>query len=261
MINELSIEEFVEMMMDMREKIDPFELLKYEYQEAKNSIRNKESVHWKEMLAVLSFAMNYPAKHLSAEDMLRLKKVLMPLISIVIAFVPQSSCEEMIALHDAGCLDLVSVDEESKVEVDADGKIIYHFSDETLNKKIEYKTFVDCIGQKHLSLEACPFESLLAAGTVSAARLKFRSPEQGKEMYQRDEENVETGANDDFFLKVPGIAITDNFRVVEKSGYENPRIYVMAVPFIGGFNPDYSGLDFCEAASDNIVKDIFQHEE
>ena len=33
----------------------------------------------------------------------------------------------------------------------------------------------------------------------------------------------------------------------------NERIYMMAVPFIGGFNPDYSGLDFGEAASMRIV--------
>jgi hypothetical protein len=25
----------------------------------------------------------------------------------------------------------------------------------------------------------------------------------------------------------------------------------MALPYIGGFNPDYSGLDFCEQASEN----------
>jgi hypothetical protein len=28
---------------------------------------------------------------------------------------------------------------------------------------------------------------------------------------------------------------------------------MMAVPYIGGFNPDYSGLDFCEAASKEII--------
>ena len=31
----------------------------------------------------------------------------------------------------------------------------------------------------------------------------------------------------------------------------------MAVPFIGGLNPDYSGLDFCDTASDKIAETIF----
>ena len=80
LIKDLTMEEFVEEMMNLRERLDAFDLFKGEFAEAEKSIRRKESIYWKEMLAILSFAMNYPAKHLSAEDMIRLKKVLMPLI-------------------------------------------------------------------------------------------------------------------------------------------------------------------------------------
>lgn len=71
-IQDMNLEEFVAAMMALREHLDPFLLLKAEYAEAKKSIKRKESVYWKEMLGVLSFALNYPAKHLSAEDMQRL---------------------------------------------------------------------------------------------------------------------------------------------------------------------------------------------
>lgn len=37
---------------------------------------------------------------------------------------------------------------------------------------------------------------------------------------------------------------------------DNDRIYIMAVPYIGGYNPDYSGLDFSEAAFAAIVKTL-----
>ncbi len=96
-IKDMRIEDFVQHMMALRERLDSFQLFKAEYAEAEKSIRRRQSVYWKEELAVLSFALNYPAKRFSAEDMLRLKKVLMPLISIVIAFVPQSSCKELLA--------------------------------------------------------------------------------------------------------------------------------------------------------------------
>jgi len=33
---------------------------------------------------------------------------------------------------------------------------------------------------------------------------------------------------------------------------------MMAVPYIGGYNPDGSGLDFCEQASENIMQCIFK---
>jgi len=40
--------------------------------------------------------------------------------------------------------------------------------------------------------------------------------------------------------------------VIDPYGAYNSRIYIMAIPYIGGYNPDYSGLDFCEAASEKI---------
>lgn len=62
------METFVEAMMEFRKQQDSFDLFQLEYAEAEQSIRRKESIDWKEMLAVLSFAMNYTAKYLSAEE-------------------------------------------------------------------------------------------------------------------------------------------------------------------------------------------------
>ncbi len=59
----MSMEAFVGEMMAIREQADPFSLLKAEYEEARLSIKRKQSVYWKELLGALSFAMNYPAKH------------------------------------------------------------------------------------------------------------------------------------------------------------------------------------------------------
>ncbi len=62
--------------------------------------------------------------------------------------------------------------------------------------------------------------------------------------------------NGEYFLKVPGIAITDNFEVIGMNGQPDPHIYIMAVPYISGYNPDYSGLDFCEEASGRIASKL-----
>lgn len=255
-IKDLSLEEFVGLMMDFRERKEPFQLFIDEYVEAGKSIERRKSIYWKEMLAVLSFAMNYPAKYLSAEDMLRLQTVLMPLISIVIAFVPQSSCEELLALHGAGRLEIVSVGSDSHVEPDSRLGATYHYTDDDGQNRSEYyKTFVDCVGQPHLSYEDFPFKGLLAQKTISPARLKFRSKAEGKiEMVERPDAVEAEGEH--YFLKVPGIAINDDFQVVDAEGASNDRIYIMAVPYIGGFNPDYSGLDFCETASEKIVQSM-----
>lgn len=256
-IKDLSIEQFVEQMMGLRENVPAFQLLKAEYKEAEKSIDREQSVYWKEMLAILSFAMNYPAKYFSAEDMQRLQKTLMPLISIVIAFAPQGSVEEMMALYDAGILSIVSVGDDSTVVPQTDGGIIYVYTDEQgekLSKRFE--TFVDCVGQPHLQYEDLPYESLLANHTVSPARLRYRDSEQGLQEMEQGNKKVIKGHDDAYYLQVSGITINDDFQVVDAYGALNERVYMMAVPYIGGYNPDYSGLDFGEAASARIIKSL-----
>lgn len=252
-IKDMDLETFVEAMMEFRAQLDPFQLLKAEYAEAEKSIKRQESVYWKEMLGVLSFALNYPAKYLSAEDMQRLQKSLSPLISIVIAYIPQSSSEELLALHQAGVLNLISVGEQSRVAPNPEGGVTYHFQEQEQDMAVYYQTYIDCVGQPHLDFEDFPFKSLITNRTVSPAKLKFRSHdeakiamEQGKPVTLCDQGN--------YYLKVSGIAINDHFQIVDQYGAFNDRIYMMAVPYIGGFNPDYSGLDFSEAASDAIIK-------
>lgn len=249
-IKDMSMEEFVEDIMELRERLDPFLLLKAEYAEAEKSIKRKHSVYWKEMLGVLSFAMNYPAKHLSAEDMRRLQKILLPLISIVIAYIPQSSAEEMLALHQAGLLEIVPVGEDSKVEARPEGGAVYHYDDQV----VPFDTFIDCVGQPHLNYNEFPFKSLITDKTISPAVVKFRSADEGAKA-ESGGEPVEQ-LDGDYYLHISGITINDNFQVIDPYGAYNERLYIMAVPYIGGFNPDYSGLDFCEAASKAIIKCI-----
>ncbi|MBE7177236.1 MAG: FAD/NAD(P)-binding protein [Mucilaginibacter polytrichastri] len=256
-IEHLDMEAFVERMMTRREAKDPFELLKEEYAEAEESIRRRESVYWKEMLAILSFAMNHPAKYFSAEDMLRLQKTLMPLISIVIAFVPQSSVEVLLALWQAGGLTMQEVDDESTVLPGEKGGVVYHFTDPSGQAhETAYPVFVDAVGQRHLSFRDIPFPSLLEKRTLSPARLRFRNQNTGFEKHNAGDRHVIKGPDGAFYLTVPGVAINDQFQAVDEYGAFNERIYITAVPFIGGFNPDYSGLDFGEAASDAVLRGL-----
>lgn len=258
-VKDLTLEQFVEAMLARREDRAPFELFKAEYCEAQQSLREWKSVPWKELLAELSFAMNYPAKHLSAEDMIRLQDVLMPLIAVVIAFAPQSSSEEIIALHDAGRLNVIAVGDKCEVEPQAEGGVRIVSTDESGVPHGQYfPTFIDCTGQPHLSIDSFPFQTLVSGEAVVPARLKFRSSESAEAEIARGNMEVVADAGGAHFLRVPGVKISDDFRIVGSDGEANPRISLMAVPYIGGYNPDYSGLDFCDEASRRIVESIFQ---
>lgn len=252
-IASLNIEEFIDRMMSLRERLDPFQLFRAEYKEAAKSIRQHKSVHWKEMLCGLSYTLNYPAKYFSAEDMIRLKRTLMPLISLIIAFVPQSSAEELLALHDSGILKLVAVGKNSEVRPLEEGGIEYDIEDDNgRNETTRYQTFVDCIGQPHLSFDEIPYIGLKENNTVAPARLSFRNQELAIKMTSENQD-IELDHQGNYYLRVPGLAINDYFQVVDRYFALNPRIYIMAVPFIGGYNPDYSGLDFCETAATRIT--------
>ncbi len=255
-IKELNLEGFVALMMEQRAQISPFQLLKAEYKEAEKSIKRHQSVYWKELLGSLSFTLNYPAKYFSAEDMMRLKKELMPLISIIIAYLPQGSCEELLALYEAGVLDLITVGEDSKIEVHENGEITYYYKDENeKNIKTNYQTFINCVGQPHLNLMDFPFKSLIEDQTLSTAKLKFKSINCGEKLHSNNDDILKT-ENGDYYLKISGIGINDDYQVVDNYGSYNERIYIMAVPYIGGYNPDYSGLDFCEQASTRIINSL-----
>lgn len=256
-IQHMNMESFVGTMLQSRERQDAFELFEKEYKEAEVSIHNSKPIYWKEMLAALSFAMNYPAKYFSAEDMLRLKNTLSELISIVIAFVPQSSAKELIALHAAGILDIVDVDAKSHVDPVEEGGIIYHYTDE--HKKSEsvfYHTYVDAVGQVPLPIEAFAFKTLVEEKTISQARLKFQDAAAAEKEHANGNTDVNKSADGNYYLNVSGIAINDAFQVVNEQGIANERIYVMAVPYISGYNPDYSGLDFCDKAAQLISDHI-----
>ncbi|UQA73942.1 FAD/NAD(P)-binding protein [Sphingobacterium siyangense] len=256
-VEKLSLEDFVEAVLSLREQKDAFEGFRQEHEQALKSIRRRQSIYWKEVLSALSFTLNYPAKYMSAEDMLRLKKVLMPLISIVIAFVPQSSSRELLALHDAGRLEVVNVGTDSRIEPASDRGANYFYTDESgIEVKTHYKTFVDCVGQRPLNFEEFPFKSLVDNGNVSPAYLRFRSVEQAKEQMLAGNDHMFVAPDGAIFLQVPGVKIDDSFRLVDHSGNASQRLFMMAVPYMGGYNPDYSGLDFCAATSAIIVGKI-----
>ncbi len=256
-IKGMRIEDFISFMMEKRKKVNAFTLLKAEYKEAEKSIKRNESVVWKETLSTLSYAINYPAKHFSAEDMIRLKEQVMPLISIIIAYMPQSSARELMALHEAGLIEVKDVDAASTV---VPGKLegaVYKYS---RGEEKYFPMFIDAIGQRPFFYNQIPFEGLKKKETISAAYLRFASKLQAERELESGNSTVLKEESGGYLLQVPGININDFFQPLDIYGVANPRLFIMAVPFIAGVNPDYSGLDFCEAASEKVIQKMAENQ-
>ncbi|MHC8949936.1 FAD/NAD(P)-binding protein [Sphingobacterium hungaricum] len=250
-----TLEGFVKRIMNFRKSIDPFDLLAGEYIQAQKSIERKMGISWKESLAVLSYSLNYPAKYFSAEDVHRMNTHLMPLISIIIAFLPQESTLELLALHQAGALDMIVVDDSSWVEADEAGGATYHYVSESNQKHSQYYSlYIDCTGQSAQSYEEFPFPALRESQTVSPARIKYRNQTYAEMLLENKDPRIEHIQDDQYYLRVPGVAINDYFQAINQYGAVNENLYVMAVPLIAGYNPDYSGLDFCDTAARKIFE-------
>lgn len=253
-IKDLSMEEFVDKMLKIRDELDSFELFKAEYAEAEKSIHRHQSIAWKETLSAFSYAVNYPAKHFSAEDMLRLRKSLLPLISVIIASLPQSSYREVIALYNAGLIRLVSVDENSYIEPHEEQGAVYHYNGSNGQHTSEhYKLYVDAIGQQPVQFNDVPFDGLKQNGLISSGYLKFKNLDRAKAAYQEDSRNIIETDTDQYYLRVKGLNINDYFQALDYYGKTIPDLFIMAVPYIAGLNPDYSGLDFCDTAAKRIA--------
>lgn len=256
-VKDMTIEEFVEEMLQIRNELDSFTLFKAEYLEAKKSIDRRQSISWKERLAAFSYAMNYPAKHFSAEDMLRLRTVLMPLIRVIIASLPQESYREIIALYEAGVINHIQVDKESRVNPHNDVGAIYSYMDNDGKKqKIHYQLYIDGTGQQPLEFNDMPFEGLKDEGLISTGYLNFKNRDEGIKYFNEKGLHVKRTNNNRFYMQVKGLSINDHFQALDAFGSVTKNLFIMAVPFIGGLNPDYSGLDFCDTASERIVKFI-----
>ncbi|HEY9677664.1 MAG TPA: FAD/NAD(P)-binding protein [Drouetiella sp.] len=252
-IKDLTIEEFVEHVIKLRTQKPPFELLRSECIESVQTFKNKTPIHWKELLAGLSVTMSYPAKHFSAEDRIRLQNNLMPLIGVVIALMPTSSAEQLLALHDAGVLTLTAVSDDAKVHTVGDEKIVFELQP---GVQQQYKMFVDCIGQPPMDVTEFSIKGLTETGAGRQALIRFKSAEQGRIEQSKHSKNVIMVTEKDYYLVVPGFDISDHFQLVNKDGQFSEQVYMMSVPFVSGLNPDYSGLDFCDIASQKIVQHI-----
>jgi hypothetical protein len=216
-------------------------------------------VYWKEILAQFSFAINRPAKYLSAEDTQRYRQTVKPLISLVIADMPLSSAELLLTLQASGKLELVAVDTDSDVQINDNLDIVYHIHKEQNNiATTVYQTFVDCTGQKALSIDDFPFRRLLRSLSISIPTVRFKACERACKGHYPQSEGQASPTSDDCCLVLQGFAINDFYQMMNRNQDPIPGIFIMAVPFITGFNPDYSGLDFCNHAASLIVAKLTQ---
>ena len=244
------ISEFVELMESTHEYVNSFEGMRKELQSAKKLMLQNKPTHWMETLDDLMYCLNFHAELLSAEDHIFFRKKMMPFLMNVIAALPLSSAQILLALYDAGCIELIK----GKVEVSKDsaieGKTVITVSNgNEKTNKIEYKLFVNCAGQGKIEFDDYPFPTLLKKGSVRKARSKFKDAPTSSEKISPEIERTHLRDGDTTYFYTGGIDIDSGYRIIDSKGNPNSMIYDVSFIHTAGCRPYSYGLQACNATS------------
>lgn len=248
------LKDFVEKMTDEHDYADAFKGMRLEMAEARESVLNEKPIHWKEYMDDLMYTLNFHAELMPAEDHLTLAKEVMPFLMNVIAAMPLPSGETMLALHDAGKLEMIS----GKVEIariqprgDRTRITVTEGKRETV---IDYEMFIDCGGQKPLEVEDYPFQTLVHHGRVRRAVAVFEDEGNADVMVPEEKRRLIT--TDDAgrtAYQVGGLDIDPAYRLISAGGKPDARLYEISFPLTSGLRPYSYGLQACSETARLLV--------
>lgn len=245
---------FVRMMSDRHEYTDSFQGMKKEMVKATDSVNNNRPIHWMETLDDLMYCLNFHAELLSAEDHLFFKKEVSSFLMNVIAALPLSSANILLALYDAGCIELITgkvkvlehdgTDPITRIEVE-DGE-----GEKTVT---EYRMFVNCAGQRSLQLDDFPFPSLVESNHLRKARARIDDMESVHTLLPTSKSSDIFEENGKNYLHIGGIDVDAAYRIIGANGQANEHIMDITFTHTTGIRPYSYGLQACSATSQILV--------
>ena len=241
---------YVEQMEAEHSYDDPFAGMKSEMPEARRSLEKGRPIHWKEVLDDLMYTLNYHAELMPAEDHAKLRSVVMPFLLNVIAAMPLGSAKTLLALHDAGRLDLV--EGYATVEEKSEDGVTLSVDDGGEGSEVRYRMFVDCTGQPPVDMDSYPFRGLVEGGSVRAARAGFADAAAAGELFKEHPER-RLGVEGKEVCRLDGIDVDPAYRVIGEDGKANPRVHDIAFTHTLGLRPYSYGLQACDHTAGLVV--------
>ena len=248
-----SIEDFVEEMSEKHHYPEAFDGMREELGQARKSVEDHKPIHWKEVVDDLLYTLNFHAELMPAEDHIVLKKTVMPFLMNVIAAMPLPSARMLLALHDAGKLELITGHVSLEEGGRSGGKTTVSVSESGMETEETYQMFIDCSGQKPLELDHYPFDGLVKTGRVRCARAEFVSEDSYRTLEKNGEDEHLFREDSKQLLHTGGIDIDAAYRVVGLDGEPNSRVFDLAFPHTSGVRPYSYGLQACNATAELVV--------
>jgi hypothetical protein len=245
------LEDFAQKMTNEHDYRDAFDGMRVEINESEEALAQGKPAHWKEAIDDLMYTLNFYAELMPAEDHLTLHSKFLPFLMNVIAAMPLHSAHILLALHDAGKLEIVT----GKVTVEKEspkGTTTVTIDDDGKKSEATYRLFVDCSGQGALELDDFPFPSFLAAGGIRAARAPFLDPRIAEGLSEAKKALIvkEDGRS---YYPIGGIDIDRGYRLIGRDGRASHKVADLAFPHTSGVRPYAYGLQACNDAARLLV--------
>ncbi|NTJ44211.1 hypothetical protein G6L28_16550 [Agrobacterium larrymoorei] len=238
---DLTVDSFADAYYSRRAGTDPFVWAAANLAEAEKNMRDEHTVPWRYAIMITHEIIAKIAPHLDTEDFKRFNASLKSIFIDEYATVPHLSIKRLLALRNAGVLDILKLGEDYEIEtrglargaaLTSDGRV-FHFDG-----------FIEAIGQKALSADDFPFPSLVADGGIKKAHTPAAST------LNIDEES-ETPE------RLGGVDVDDVYRI---RAYGTPTsLYCAAIPYLLHKDPFIQGItsaaEIGETVAQAIIKD------
>lgn len=211
---DLDLEAFHDRYFAERAAADPFEWAADNLAEAQANYAAEYTVPWRYAILRMHEVMALLVPYLEQDDFRRFSKFFKPVFVDDYATVPHESIKRMLALHEAGKLDILAIGDDYRIDsFRPEGGAVVHVE----GRQLAFAAFIEATGQRALAAQHFPFPSLLSQGIVRDA-----GPPDAK-----------GGSR--------GIAIDDLFHPVS-DGIPDDQLFCLSLPFILGRHPFIQGI-------------------
>ena len=224
-----------------REQHETFAWARINLAEAKENQEKQITVGWRYAILRMHEVIKNIVPQLSAADHKRFNQFLKPVFVDDYATVPHESIERLLALHEAGILEVLSVGEDYTVDTKRpEGGAMLTLDDAT----IHFPAFIEAMGQRALSVHEFPFPSLWEQGIIQNATAEhiFYTP-----LGKRIKQPVEIG----------GIDLDNDFHPVSDSPHTD-HLYCLSIPFMLSQFPFSQGITSSHEMGKQVAEDIIQ---
>jgi uncharacterized NAD(P)/FAD-binding protein YdhS len=211
---DLALEDFCDRYFADRVAAEPFEWARINLAEAQRNYAAEFTVPWRYAILRMHEVIALLVPYLEQDDFQRFSRHFKPVFVDDYATVPHESIKRMLALHEAGKLEIIAIGDDYRVDSHRpEGGAVLHADEEPRR----FDVFIEATGQRPLGVKSFPFPTLLAQGIV------------------RDAAVADAGGGS------RGIVIDDQFHPISDE-LPDDQLFCLSLPFILGRHPFIQGI-------------------